>query len=343
MARIAAALFEAVGAPAPEAASVAGELVTSSLMGVDSHGVIRIPEYLDLVARRTVVPGAPITVHQESATTALIDGGLNFGAVTAKRVVETGVRMAKEHKTACVITHRCNHVGRLGAWVQAAAEHDLIALATANSPVHGHFVVPWGGKQGRLATNPLAYAVPTGGDPIVADISTSVVPEGKIRVHRNQGKPLAEGWVIDADGNPTTDPNKFYGPPMGGILPLGGTAGHKGFALSLLVEILGSALAGIRTTDETVVGNGFCLMVIDPSAFCPLERFKKLIHELVAYIKSSSLVEGVEEVLVPGELEFRTRRRREAEGIPVDDVTWQFVDEHARRLAVDLAAILGQR
>jgi len=294
------------------------------------------------VARRAVIPGAPITIQPRSATTALVDGGLNFGAVTAKRVVETGVRMAKEYKTACVITHRCNHVGRLGAWVQAAADHDLIALATANSPVQGHFVIPWGGKQGRLATNPLAYAVPTGGDPIVADISTSVVPEGKIRVHKNQGKPLAEGWVIDADGNPTTDPNRFYGPPIGGILPLGGAAGHKGFALSLLVEIFGSALAGIRTTDETVVGNGFCLIVIDPTAFCPISQFKSLMDALVAYIKSSLPAEGVEEVMVPGELEFRTQRRRKTEGIPVDDVTWQLVDEHARRLAVDLAAILGQ-
>ena len=338
MARIGSTLFEAVGAPKVEAAFVAGELVTSSLMGVDSHGILRIPEYVELVSKGVVVPGAQITVRETSSTTAVVDGGLNFGAITAHRVVATAVEIASKHKTACISTQRCNHVGRLGAWVQAAAERDLIALATANSPVHGHFVVPWGGKQGRLATNPMAYGVPTGGDPIVADISTSVVPEGKIRWHKNQGKPLGEGWVIDAEGQPTTDPNRFYGPPMGGILPLGGSAGHKGFALSLLVEILGSALAGNRTTDATVVGNGFCVIVIDPSAFCPIPQFKKLMDELVTYIKSSPPAAGVEEVLVPGELEFRTMRQRLQQGIPVDDVTWQLVEEHARRLGVALKA-----
>ncbi|HEV7221169.1 MAG TPA: Ldh family oxidoreductase, partial [Pirellulales bacterium] len=216
----------------------------------------------------------------------------------------------------------------------------LIALATCNSPRNGHQVLPWGGREARLGTNPIAYAVPTGGDPIVADFSTSVAPEGKIRFRRNEGQPTPDGWILDAEGRPTNDPNQFYGPPRGGILPLGGAAGHKGFALSLLVEILGGALAGVRLHDPIVYSNGVCFVVIDPSAFCPLAEFRRLMDETVAYIKSSAPAPGFAEVLVPGELEFRTLRRREREGIPVDPQTLEALKKHGQRLGVDAEAPL---
>ena len=116
--------------------------------------------------------------------------------------------------------------------------------------------MPYGGKEGRLATNPIAYAIPAGSEPLVSDFSTSVAPEGKIRFYRNEEKTLPDGWILDAKGQPTNDPNAFYGPPRGGILPFGGTVAHKGFALSLLVEILGAALAGVSSTDTDTFGNG---------------------------------------------------------------------------------------
>ena len=189
-----------------------------------------------------------LTVERTGPTTAVVDCHRGFGAVGAERAIREGIAIAREERTACVITRSCNHVGRLGAWVQIAADEGMLALATCNSPIHGHFVLPWGGREGRLATNPIAYAVPTGGDPVVADFSTSVAPEGKIRFYRNEGKSVPDGWILDADGKPTNDPNAFYGPPRGGILPLGAGAGHKGFAVGLLVEILGSALAGLELT-----------------------------------------------------------------------------------------------
>ncbi len=240
-----------------------------------------------------------------------------------------------------MITRRCNHVGRLGAWVQLAADEGMLALATCNSPIHGHQVLPWGGRDGRLGTNPIAYAVPTGGDPVVADFATSVAPEGKIRFYRNEGKAVPDGWILDADGNATNDPNAFYGPPRGGILPLGAAAGHKGFALGLLVEILGSALAGISSRDPQVFGNGVCFIVVDPSAFCPLDEFRRLMDETVAYIKSSRPAPGFEEVLVPGELEFRTLRQRQNDGIPVDAATLEAMREHGARLGVDVDGLLN--
>lgn len=330
-------LFIAAGARPRDAEATVASLVTSSLMGHDSHGVLRIPEYLGQMAEGKIVTSAEVSIERTGPGTAIVDCGHGFGPVGAQRAIEEGVAIAKEQRTACIITRRCNHVGRLGAWVQEAADQGFLALATCNSPVYGHFVLPFGGREPRLATNPIAYAAPTGGDPIVADFSTSVAPEGKIRFYRNQGQSVPDGWILDSEGRPTNDPNAFYGPPRGGILPLGGSAGHKGFAMGLLVEILGSALAGIGPQDPHVVGNGTCFIVIDPSAFCPLDRFRKLMDETVAYMKSSPSAPGVSEVLVPGELEFRTLRKRRETGIPVDEATLQALHEHCGRLSVDAA------
>jgi len=339
--RLGVALFTAAGAGADQALATVRSLVTSSLMGHDSHGVIRVPEYLGFIAGGSLVVDAPLAVERTGPATAVVDCHYGFGAVGAEKAIREGIEIARSQRTACVVTRRCNHVGRLGAWVQLAADLGMLALATCNSPIHGHYVLPWGGRDGRLATNPIAYAIPTGGDPVVADFSTSVAPEGKIRVARNLGKTVPDGWILDADGNATNDPNAFYGPPRGGVLPLGAAAGHKGFALGLFVEILGSALAGINSRDPQVTGNGVCLIVVDPSAFCPLDEFRRLVDETVAYIKSSRPAPGFEEVLVPGELEFRTLRQRQIAGIPVDEATLEAMRKHGDRLGVDLDEFLN--
>jgi uncharacterized oxidoreductase len=333
-------LFVAAGARPTDARTTVESLVTSSMMGHDSHGVIRIPEYLGFLRDGKIKADANVTVEQTGPSTAIVDCGYGLGAVGAGRAVQEAIVIAKVQRTACVITRRCNHVGRLGAWVQQAADQGFLALATCNSPVYGHFVLPWGGREPRLATNPFAYAVPTTRDPVVSDFSTSVAPEGKIRFYRNEGKLLPDGWILDSNGQPTNDPNAFYGPPRGGILPLGGNAGYKGFALGLLVEILGSAFAGIGSQDLNVTGNGTCFIVIDASAFCPLDVFRKLMDDTVAYMKSSSPAPGVSEVLVPGELEFRTMRQRQKDGIPIDAATLQCLHEYGLLLNVDVAEVL---
>jgi uncharacterized oxidoreductase len=337
------ALFRAAGAAESVCRSVVGSLVTSSLMGHDSHGAIRIPEYLGFIANGSIVVDAPITVERTGPTTAIVDCHRGFGAVGAEHAIRQGIALAREGGTASVITRRCNHVGRVGAWVQLAAEDGMIALATCNSPVHGHDVLPWGGRDGRLGTNPIAYAISTGGLPIVADFSTSIAPEGKIRVCRNEGKAVPDGWILDADGKATNDPIAFYGPPRGGILPLGGAAGHKGFALGLLVEILGNILGGLSSQDPSVFGNGVCFIVIDPSRFCPLDRFCRLMDETTAYIKSSRPAPGFDEVLLPGEIEFRTLARRQKEGIPVDAATIKAMQDHGTRLGIDVDAFFRSR
>lgn len=327
-------VFQTCGAPEPEAAVVAEHLVTANLMGYDTHGVIRVPQYVEDVRRGVIRPGAPIVVEKETATTAVLDCGWNFGQVGGRRAIEVAVEKARDRHTTTVVARRCNHAGRLGAYTLRAAENGFLAIGACNSPRHGHFVIPWGGREGRLATNPLSFAIPSNsGPPILADFSTAVAPEGSIRLYRNMGQPLPDGWILDAQGQPSNSPDDFYGPPRGAILPFGGSRGYRGYALGLLVEILGGLLGGSSITLEQP-GNGLGFIVVDPTAFLSREKFDQMIHELREYVKSSPPAPGFEDVLLPGEPDFRMREQRLRDGIPIDDSTWQQISEAAASLGV---------
>ena len=331
-------VFLASGCPREEAEIVADHLVTSNLMGYDSHGVIRIPQYLEEMERKIIRPGAPFHVATESDTTAVVECGWNFGQVGGVKAMEVAMRKAEKAHTAAVVARSCNHAGRLGAYTQMAAERGFFALGVCNSPRHGHFVLPWGGRKGRLATNPISYAVPRGSKPpILADFSTAESSEGKIRLLRNQGKPLPRGWIVDTDGEPSTNPTDFYGshngPPEGAILPFGGDKGYRGFALSLLVEILGGLLSGSRTTIDQP-GNGLCFLVVDIAAFQSSNQFAGLVEEMCDYVKSSPPADGFNEVTLPGELDFSIRKQRLLNGIPVDAKTWEEITSAARSVRV---------
>ena len=332
-------IFEASGSPPADAAIVADHLVDANLLGVDSHGLIRIPQYVGEIRKGEIQPAAPVVVVRETETTAAVDCGWNFGQVGAMRTMEVAVAKAHEHHTACVVAQRCGHAGRLGAYTEFAARQGFIAMGFCNSPIHGHFVLPWGGREPRLATNPISFAFPAGAsEPIVADFSTASSPEGKIRVYRDRQKPLPEGWIVDAQGKPSTDPASFYGPPRGAILPFGRENGYRGFALGLLVEVMGGALAGLNITADQP-GNGLGFIVIDASAFMPREHFFELIEEMRRYVKSSKPAEGFEEVLMPGEPESRTARARKQNGIPLDEATWQAILNCAHSLGVEWPAL----
>jgi uncharacterized oxidoreductase len=327
-------IFMSCGTPEEDAALVARELVMANLMGMDSHGVIRIMQYVNYIVEGHIVPGAAITIVRETPTTAIVDCGKNFGQVGAVKSLEVAIRKARSNYTSCVITHQCNHVGRLGAYAQMAAEQDMICLLVANGDTGGHFVAPWGGIKGRLATNPIAFAAPRKVDPLLVDISTSVLSEGKIRDLLYKKRTLPDNAVLDAEGKATVDPAVFYGPPKGAILPLGGDFGYKGFALSIMVAILGGTLAGSAIDDETVFGNGLCFIIIDPTAFIPLEDFKHLMEALYKYVKSTPLAEGFNEVLLPGERDFKKIENIKETGVFLDDAVWNQISEIANRYAV---------
>jgi uncharacterized oxidoreductase len=253
-------------------------------------------------------------------------------------MVAIACEKARAAHLACVVSQNCHHVSRLGGYVQKIAERDLIGLAWANSSKHGHFVVPFGGREGRLATNPLAFAVPVlNGPPIVLDMATSMISEGKLRVLMHAGKPVPPGCILNAAGEPTQDPVEWYGPPKGTILPFGSPElGYKGFGLGLFVEIMAGLLAGNATQDDQAYVNSLCLIAINPAAFCGLERFKELASQMAAYMVATPPAPGFVEVVMPGVLDFRAYERRKVEGIPLPEETWSQIQATARRVGIEL-------
>jgi uncharacterized oxidoreductase len=329
-------LFVACGAPDEEARLVADELVEASLLGLDSHGAMRFSQYADDARTGKIKPSAPTRIVKETANSAIVDCGFNFGPVTAVRMVDIVCEKARDSNMATVVSHNCHHVSRLGSYTQKVAERGFFGMAFANSSKHGHFVVPWGGREGRLATNPISYAVPTSGLPVVMDMSTSMIAEGKIRVLRDKGSTIPPNAVLDAGGNPTDDPDLFYGPPMGTIRPFGSELGYKGFGLGLLVEIMGGLLAGCASSEDLPYINGFCILAINPESFCGADRFRDLVDDLSGYVTSSEPAPGSNEVVMPGTLDFRVREKRLVEGIPLPQRSWDLIVEAGQKVGVNL-------
>jgi uncharacterized oxidoreductase len=329
-------IFIGCGAPPREAAIVADDLVQSNLLGYDSHGIARCPSYVDFALTHRVKPGAALRIVKETPTTAIVDCGLNFGQVSAAQIVDIACAKAQQAGISYVVSKNCCHVGRLGSYVQRVTERNMVGIATCNNRKIGHIVAPWGGREGRLGTNPFAFAAPTRNWPVVLDMSTCMIPEGKVHLAMEEGKPVPSGCIRDAAGNPTTDPKAFYGPPSGTILPFGSQYGYKGYGLSMMVEILGGIMAGEDATVDQPGFNGFSLIVIEPDAFCGQKRFAELVDRLCVYVMSAAPAPGCDEVVVPGLYDFRIREKRRAEGIPVDDNVWRSVVEAGNRVNVKI-------
>ena len=332
-------LLSAGGLPDDEATHIARSLVVSNLMGHDSHGVLRLAPYLDALAAGSFLPGRKIRVVREAPASAVVDGQWGFGQSVTSQAMALAMDKARQASVGVVEVFNCGHIGRLGEYVETAAASDMIGLVTCNNHGSGTTQAPFGGAEGRMSPNPIALGVPTGGElPIVIDMTTSVVAEGKIRMKRNLGQPLPEGWALGADGRPTTKPEEFYGPPRGAILPFGGDSAHKGFALSILVEVLSGALggAGYSRDGQKRWGNGVFVMALEVAAFIEISEFKRNTREFIDWLKSSRLMEGFDEILMPGEPESRARAQRAAEGVSVDDETWRTIEDAADKLGVDL-------
>jgi uncharacterized oxidoreductase len=327
-----AAALRAHKTPDEEAQIVAAHLVDAEACGVVSHGLLRVPQYVDALAAGQIVPDAGPRVVAETPSTLVLDGQRGFGQVMALRAMEMAVERAEENGASTVTVSNCSHTGRLGYYTEQAARRGMAALMMVNSGGCGQWVAPFGGSSGRLSTNPLSIAVPSeGDDPIVLDIATSVAPEGKVRAAQTAGRILPPGWVVDHQGRPATDPAALYGPPPGALLPFGG---HKGFGLAMLVDALAGGLSGAgccTDVDAPKAGktDGVFIVVLKIAAFQSLADFRQNMGRLTRHVKSSPPSEQAAEVLVPGELEARTRRRCLLEGIPVEPATWQTLAAYA--------------
>lgn len=330
-------IFRAAGCSKEEADLVSGVLVSSNLVGHDSHGAIRIPQYVHELKDGRIRPGAEIKVVRETPSSAVLDCGWGFGPVGAKRAMALAVEKAKAATISCVTTRNCNHVGRLGEYPVMASEEGLIGIAMVNNHGGGQVMAVYGGRAKRLSPNPISVAVPRRGlPPILLDITSSVVAEGKLRVMRNKGQRIPEGWIVDHEGKPSTDPNDFYKDPPGAVLPLGGIVAHKGYGLALIIDILCGGLsgAGCSRKENKPIGNAMVAMAIRIDRFALADDFDREVANLVEYVKGSPRIPGFAEVLVPGEVEFRERDKRRAEGIEIDEETWRQIRQAAASVGV---------
>lgn len=322
-------VFEKLNIPTSEAEIVTRSMVDANRVGHDSHGVIHLPKYVRELEAGLIQPGVPIETLHESASIAVLDGNWGFGPVIATHAVELAIQKAKQTDISSVAVSRCNEVGRLGGYVCLAADAEMIGLLMVNDHGGGTCVVPHGGIEGRLSTNPIACAVPIEGqDPIVLDMSTSVVASGKIRVKQHRNEALPEGWLINAEGASTTAAEDFYGVPPAAILPFGGIASHKGFGLSVIVDILAGALtgAGCSRSENARVGNGLFVLVMNVASFREFPGFSAEIERFIAYLKSAKRAAGVDTIRVPGERGWEEQRKREQDGILIDAETWAQIE-----------------
>ena len=324
-------VFRAAGALPESASAVAEALVAANLAGIDSHGVQRIPQYVGWMEQGRVTVNPRIQIVRETEVFAVIDGDWGFGQVVARRATDVAIEKASRTGVGVVSVGDCCHIGRVGDYPLRVAERGMIGILFANSHGAGRFVAPWGGIERRLSANPVSIAIPrSAAPPILADVSTCAIAEGKVRSLLNKKLELPANCVIDAEGHPSTNPNVLYGPPEGALLPFGG---HKGFALGLVIDILAGALsgAGCSRPDSDRPGNGFLLIAIDIARFREKSAFNADVEQLIEYVNSSKLAPGFSEILTPGEPEIRESERRERNGIPVDEETWRQIVSTAKR------------
>jgi uncharacterized oxidoreductase len=335
--RATARAFVESGVPETAARIVAAHLVEAELCGVVSHGVIRVPQYVDAVEAGQIRVDAELTVLSERPGACVLDGGGGFGPVMAHGAMERAIAKARQNGVGAATLVHTGHTGRLASYALQAVDHGMAGVVLVNAGGNGQWVAPFGGRAGRLSTNPIAFAFPRGAAfPIVLDMATSVVPEGKVRAMKAGGGDLPSGWIVDSRGEPTTDPADLYGPPRGAILP---AAGHKGYGLAFVVDLLAGALSGAgvcRREDAPLSAetDGVLLLALDIASFLALERFAAMADSLVAHVTSCPPAPGFDEVLVPGELEARRRREGLARGIAIDDGRWSVIAATFERLGV---------
>ena len=338
-------IVEKSGTAPEDALIVAEELVCADMMGMNSHGVLRLPQYLEDAERGNLNPAGEVKIVRETAATALVDGGLTYGVIVGRKLADIVAEKAKKTGIACGLSCNTRHPGRIGSFVQQIADKGLIGYSVAGvyqiSPM-----APFGALDSRLSTNPIAWASPRPASrPVFVDISTTVVAEGKIRSYILEGKEIPLGWVRDADGNDTTDPKALYGPPRGTIYPLGGSiAGNKGSGLAIMADMMTIALCNDDYWKDHEQGiipkkeGSYFIMAVDPDFFCGRDAYMAQVEEHCRYLKSARPAEGFDEVLLPGEFEYKNYDEALENGVHIADDTWANLLVLGRKMGCAFAA-----
>ena len=329
-------ICRAKGTPDADAEVVATHLVKANLVGHDSHGVIQIPTYMERIDAGHIVPSAPFVVEKEAPCTAVINGNWGFGFVVTERAMNLAIDKARTNGVAAITVRRQSHIGRLGDYPAMALKQGMIGMITADSGASPKHVAPFGGRARKLGTNPMCIGMPSNLEgPVLMDMASSTVALGKVALARNRNESIPMGWIVDKDGNPTTDPNDYYS--GGALLPVGGDQGHKGYALSFMGEVFSGLLTGLGfgVDPEGRHNDGVFIAAFNLEHFRPLEEFKKEMGEFVEFVKDSPPAVGFKEILYPGEIEYRTEQTRRKEGIFVEDETWSQIDGLIQSLGLE--------
>ncbi len=332
-----ASVFAKAGVPGDEANLIAESLTEADLTGVESHGVSRVPIYLKRVEMGIVNAAARLEVIADLPGALVLDGCNSMGIVTGSRAMDMAVEKAKTSGAVFVTVKNSNHFGIAAFFTQRALANDMIGYAASNAP---STMAPWGGIKPYMGTNPFSIAFPAGKEkPVVMDMATSVVAQGKIILADKEGKTIPFGWAIAKDGSPTDDPKAAL---EGTVLPFGGA---KGYSISLMIDVLSGMLSGAAfgpylcnmwNNFENPQNVGHCFMALDVKKFLPLDEFKQKMDTMIRDIKQSPRAKGVDEIFLPGELERRMREKRIAEGIPLGKKTCSDLLEIAARMNLQL-------
>ncbi len=338
--------FAKAGCSAAEAERIGKYLVSANLTGHDSHGVARVPRYLQWKRDGVVHADRKAKVVTETPVLAVVDGLHGFGQTVTPQAVTIGIEKCKAMGLSMVALRNAGHIGRVGDWAEMAAAAGLVSVHFVNAS-GSVLVAPFGGTERRLSTAPFCVGVPRPGEPpVVLDFATSVVAEGKVMVASQGGKKLPEDALISLDGKMSADPHVLYGEytatglrqaekGKGAIRAFGD---HKGSGLALMCELLGGSLTGMKATGEGpggFGGNGMLSFYVDPAVVDPDNVFPGDVARYVSYFKSAKPITPGGEVLTPGEPENRTRRQRLSEGIPLPNDTWASIVAAAREHGVD--------
>jgi LDH2 family malate/lactate/ureidoglycolate dehydrogenase len=307
-------VLERLGVPAADAALVAGSLVQADLWGHGSHGMLRLPWYAARLRTGAMAAVSAPAVLADTGPLVLLDGRDGVGQVLAERARVLAVERARAHGVGVVGVRDSNHFGTAMYWTRRAAHDGCVAILTTNaSPA----MAPWGGREKLLGTNPWSIAAPAPGGHVVAvDIANTAVARGKIHLAKNRGEPIPDSWALGPDGAPTTDPAEGV---LGIVLPM---AGHKGYAITFLMDVLSGALTGSGVGTE-VHGPyepqprsraGHLFLAIDPSALGDRAGYEARVQQLIDEVKGAPLAQGFDEVFYPGEVEDRAEAANLAAG-----------------------------
>jgi hydroxycarboxylate dehydrogenase B len=336
-------IFARAGCGSDEANRVAASLVDSNLTGHDSHGVIRVPRYVDWMRSGDLVPNQTIERVVDTPVIGVVDGRFGFGQIMAPAAVDIGVQKAKAAGLSAISLRNSGHVGRVGEWAERAAAAGLISIHFVNA-AGSILVAPFGGLERRLSTAPFSVGVPRkNAPPVILDFATSLVAEGKVNVASHGGKPLPREALVGPDGTLSGDPALIYGPLSadgardhtkgeGAIRAFGE---HKGSGLALLCELLGGSLTGNGATEPNrKFANGMFSLYLDPNQIDPSHVFDADMTRYLAWFQEGKTIPG-ETILTPGEPERLSRAKRGKSGVPLSDEAWALIVSTARSVGVN--------